>query len=68
MKKLLKKQVCGSHEQCIGPTEHCHSNANLVVNKVVGPMHNARDPLASLCSRASEFKKKKKKRHEMLET
>ena len=60
--KVVKKKVCGSHEQCTGPTKQCHSNANLVVNEVVGPMHSARDPLAGMCSRASQLKKKKKKK------
>ena len=26
MKKLLNKEICGSHEQCTGPTEQCHSS------------------------------------------
>ena len=30
----------------------------LVVNEVVGPVYSARDPLAGLCSRASQLKKK----------
>ena len=45
MKKLLKKEVCRSHEQYTDPL----NSANLVINKVV-----------ALCSRASQLIKKKK--------
>ena len=44
MKKLLKKEVCGSHKQNTDPLK----SANLVINKVV-----------VLCSRASQLIKKK---------
>ena len=45
MKVLLKNEVCGSHEQCTGPTyKHILVKISLV-KEVVGPMHSARDPL-----------------------
>ena len=60
MKKLLKKYVYGSHEQCTGPTGVTHS---CEIFEVVGPMHcSARDPLTVLCPMWSGSQLKKKKR------
>ena len=42
MKILLKKEVCRSHKQCIGPT-----GKHISVEILVGPMHNVRDPLTN---------------------
>ena len=68
IKKLLKKEFYGSREQCIEPTEQCHSSANLVVNEMVGPVYSAQDSLASLCSHASQLKKKEKRKRKRRET
>ena len=45
MKVQLEKEICGSREQCTGPTEQCNFNGNFAVKEVMGPMHNAVDPL-----------------------
>ena len=61
MKVLVKKKVCGSHEQCMGPTrKHCPSLI-LLVKEVVGPVHSARDPLTDNMFTCFSIKKKKKK-------
>ena len=33
MKVLLKKEVCGSREQCMGPTEKANSHRNTGLKK-----------------------------------
>ena len=63
MKVLVKKKVCGSHEQCMGPTrKHCPSLI-LLVKEVVGPVHSARDPLTDNMFTCFSIKKKKKRRN-----
>ena len=63
MKVLVKKKVCGSHEQCTGPTgKHCPSLI-LLVKEVVGPVHSARGPLTDNIFTCFSIKKKKKKRN-----
>jgi len=45
MKVCVKKEVCGSHEQCTGPTDRHISMQNLLVKEVMNFVHSARDPL-----------------------
>ena len=61
MKKLLKKEIFGSHEQCMGPTGVTYSVQNLHFQR--GSGSRARDPLSGLSlphSRASQIIIKKK--------
>ena len=45
MKKLLKKEICGSREQCTGPTGVYYPPLIWPVKEVVGPVRSAQDPL-----------------------
>ena len=68
MKKLLKKEICGSREQCTGPTGVTYSVQNLHFQR--GSGSRARDPLSGLSlphSRASQIIKKKKKKKKLKE-
>ena len=65
MKKLLKKEICGSREQCTGPTGVTYSVQNLHFQR--GSGSHAWDPLAGLSlphSRASQIIKKIKAKRE----
>ena len=57
---FVEKKVSRSHEQYIGSIgKHC-SPLILLVKEVVGPVHNARDPLADNILALLKKKKKKK--------
>ena len=63
MKKLLNKEVCGSHEQYTGLTKQCHSSENLNCQRSGG----SRAQCTGLTDRHSDVKctrqlKKKKKK------
>ena len=63
MKILLKKEVCGSREQCMGPTDRHIPVKILLVKEVVGPMHSAGTHWQTKfhVKRASQLRKKKRK-------
>ena len=59
---FVEKKVSRSHEQYIGSIgKHC-SPLILLVKEVVGPVHNARDPLTDNILALLKKKKKKKKK------
>ena len=49
IKVLAKKNVCGSREQYMGPTDGAIAVKCVDVQRVVDPMHSAQDPLTDLC-------------------
>ena len=64
MQVLIKKEVCGSREQCTGPTDKHILVKNLLVKKVVGPVDSAQDPLTEKIPREMCFSIKKEKKKE----
>ena len=61
MKVCVKKEVCGSCEQCTRPTDRHISVQNLLVKEVMGPVHGAWDPLTDNIHMKTPFSIKKRK-------
>ena len=68
MKILLKKEVCGSREQCTRSIYRHISVKLLLVKEVVGLVHSAWDPLTDKISCETLFSINKKKENTNAQT
>ena len=65
MKVLLKKEVCGSYEQCMKSTRKYCLQLILLVKEIVNPIYNAQDPLID---NILELLQKNKKKWRIMQT